>query len=84
MKSNPRNNLIYGKHRCGKVRNARGIISAGHRGGGHKCLYRKIDSCLLKSRGDVNFELSWMLEVVTPALVSTTSVYFDMSKMLES
>lgn len=43
MKSNPRNNLIYGQHRCGKGRNARGIITAGHRGGGHKRLYRKID-----------------------------------------
>ena len=42
MKSNPRNNLIYGQHRCGKGRNARGIITAGHRGGGHKRLYRKI------------------------------------------
>ncbi|XP_059664194.1 large ribosomal subunit protein uL2cy-like [Cornus florida] len=30
-------------HRCGKGRNARGIITAGHRGGGHKRLYRKID-----------------------------------------
>ncbi|KAI9088206.1 hypothetical protein K1719_029927 [Acacia pycnantha] len=37
-----RNNLIYGQHRC-KGRNARGIITAGHRGGGHKRLYRKID-----------------------------------------
>nr|BDI13130.1 hypothetical protein [Nanhaia fordii] len=43
VKSNPRNHLIYGKHRCGKGRNARGIITAGHRGGGHKRLYRKID-----------------------------------------
>nr|QGZ10270.1 ribosomal protein L2 [Ageratum conyzoides] len=43
MKSNPRNNLIYGQHHCGKGRNARGIITAGHRGGGHKRLYRKID-----------------------------------------
>nr|YP_009424823.1 ribosomal protein L2 [Oberonia japonica]YP_009424835.1 ribosomal protein L2 [Oberonia japonica]ASU93352.1 ribosomal protein L2 [Oberonia japonica]ASU93364.1 ribosomal protein L2 [Oberonia japonica] len=43
LKSNPRNNLIYGQHRCGKGRNARGIITAGHRGGGHKRLYRKID-----------------------------------------
>ncbi len=42
-KSNPRNNLIYGQHHCGKGRNARGIITAGHRGGGHKRLYRKID-----------------------------------------
>nr|YP_009450067.1 ribosomal protein L2 [Burmannia cryptopetala]ANK36264.1 ribosomal protein L2 [Burmannia cryptopetala] len=40
---NPRNNLIHGKHRCCKGRNARGIITAGHRGGGHKRLYRKID-----------------------------------------
>nr|UXR13870.1 ribosomal protein L2 [Asarum sieboldii] len=43
VKSNPRNNLIYGQRRCGKGRNARGIITAGHRGGGHKRLYRKID-----------------------------------------
>lgn len=42
-KSNPRKNLIYGQHRCGKGRNDRGIITAGHRGGGHKRLYRKID-----------------------------------------
>nr|YP_010392257.1 ribosomal protein L2 [Cyclocodon axillaris]YP_010392283.1 ribosomal protein L2 [Cyclocodon axillaris]UPX07866.1 ribosomal protein L2 [Cyclocodon axillaris]UPX07892.1 ribosomal protein L2 [Cyclocodon axillaris] len=43
VKSNPRKNLIYGQHLCGKGRNARGIITAGHRGGGHKRLYRKID-----------------------------------------
>ena len=43
MKSNPRNKLIHGRHRCGKGRNARGIITARHRGGGHKRLYRKID-----------------------------------------
>ena len=43
VKSNTRNNLIYGQHRCGKGRNARGIITAGHRGGGHKRLYRQID-----------------------------------------
>lgn len=42
-KSNPRKNLIYGQHHCGKGRNDRGIITAGHRGGGHKRLYRKID-----------------------------------------
>nr|YP_009115971.1 ribosomal protein L2 [Campanula takesimana]YP_009338027.1 ribosomal protein L2 [Campanula punctata]AJD00818.1 ribosomal protein L2 [Campanula takesimana]AMR73985.1 ribosomal protein L2 [Campanula punctata]QOL12359.1 ribosomal protein L2 [Campanula takesimana] len=39
----PRTNLIYGPHLCGKGRNARGIITAGHRGGGHKRLYRPID-----------------------------------------
>nr|QWX87909.1 ribosomal protein L2 [Phyllolobium chinense] len=43
VKSNSRNHLISGKHRCGKGRNARGVITAGHRGGGHKRLYRKID-----------------------------------------
>nr|AJS14460.1 ribosomal protein L2 [Ruellia breedlovei] len=43
VKSNPRKNLIYGQHHCGKGRNARGIITARHRGGGHKRLYRKID-----------------------------------------
>nr|YP_009365395.1 ribosomal protein L2 [Illicium floridanum]YP_009365785.1 ribosomal protein L2 [Illicium verum]YP_009366964.1 ribosomal protein L2 [Illicium anisatum]YP_010388542.1 ribosomal protein L2 [Illicium difengpi]YP_010397444.1 ribosomal protein L2 [Illicium simonsii]YP_010430573.1 ribosomal protein L2 [Illicium micranthum]YP_010430652.1 ribosomal protein L2 [Illicium tsaii]YP_010430731.1 ribosomal protein L2 [Illicium burmanicum]YP_010430810.1 ribosomal protein L2 [Illicium majus]YP_010430889.1 len=35
--------LIYGQHHCGKGRNARGVITAGHRGGGHKRLYRKIN-----------------------------------------
>ncbi|BAT10282.1 Os10g0214132 [Oryza sativa Japonica Group] len=35
--------LIHGRHRCGKGRNSRGIITARHRGGGHKRLYRKID-----------------------------------------
>nr|AKZ23483.1 ribosomal protein L2 [Campanula rotundifolia] len=39
----PRKNLIYGPHLWGKGRNVRGIITAGHRGGGHKRLYRKID-----------------------------------------
>ncbi|KAG8489457.1 hypothetical protein CXB51_017816 [Gossypium anomalum] len=43
VKSNPRNNLIYGQHHCGKGRNAREIITARHRGGGHKRLYRKIN-----------------------------------------
>ncbi|CAI8590607.1 unnamed protein product [Vicia faba] len=43
VKSNSRNRLISGQHHCGKGRNARGIITAGHRGGGHKRLYRKID-----------------------------------------
>ncbi|PIN01028.1 Mitochondrial/chloroplast ribosomal protein L2 [Handroanthus impetiginosus] len=42
VKSNPRNNLIYGQHHCGKGRNARGIITARHRGGGHKRPYRRI------------------------------------------
>nr|ASN79072.1 ribosomal protein L2 [Pterospora andromedea] len=42
-KYNPRNNLIDGQYHCDKGRNARGIITAGHRGGGHKHLYRKID-----------------------------------------
>nr|YP_009747742.1 ribosomal protein L2 [Lecanorchis japonica]QII89422.1 ribosomal protein L2 [Lecanorchis japonica] len=43
VKYNPRKNLIFGQHRCGKGRNTRGIITVGHRGGGHKRLYRKID-----------------------------------------
>lgn len=42
-KSNPQKNLTYGQHHCGKGRNARGIITARHRGGGHKRLYRQID-----------------------------------------
>nr|AUN45100.1 ribosomal protein L2 [Cassytha filiformis] len=43
VKFNLRNNLIYGQRHCGKGRNSRGIITARHRGGGHKRLYRKID-----------------------------------------
>ncbi|KAF7042863.1 hypothetical protein CFC21_052351 [Triticum aestivum] len=43
VKSNPRNNLIHGRHHCGNGRNSRGIITARHRGGGHKRLYHKID-----------------------------------------
>ncbi|MCL7044256.1 hypothetical protein MKW94_011086 [Papaver nudicaule] len=33
VKSNSRNNLISGQRHCGKGRNARGIITARHRGG---------------------------------------------------
>jgi hypothetical protein len=36
VKYNPRNNLIYGQHHCGKGRNSREIIIARHRRGGHK------------------------------------------------
>nr|YP_010760056.1 ribosomal protein L2 [Cuscuta corymbosa var. stylosa]WEY29951.1 ribosomal protein L2 [Cuscuta corymbosa var. stylosa] len=36
-------NLISGKRHCGKGRNARGIITIRHRGGGHKRLYRKVN-----------------------------------------
>lgn len=42
-KTSSRNRLIYGQHHCSTGRNARGIITAKHRGGGHKRLYRKID-----------------------------------------
>nr|YP_010006733.1 ribosomal protein L2 [Passiflora cerradensis]QNR05500.1 ribosomal protein L2 [Passiflora cerradensis] len=54
VKSNTRNtrkNLMYGQHRCGKGRNARGIITARHRGGGHKRLYRQID--FLRNEKDI-------------------------------
>ncbi|KAK7840339.1 50s ribosomal protein l2 [Quercus suber] len=43
VKSNPQNNLIYRQHHCSKGHNSRGIIVVGHREGGHKRLYRKID-----------------------------------------
>ncbi|KAG4151942.1 hypothetical protein ERO13_D04G093064v2 [Gossypium hirsutum] len=43
VKFNPQNNLIYGQHRCVKGHNAKGIITARHRGGGHKHLYHNID-----------------------------------------
>ncbi|KAH1228211.1 50S ribosomal protein L2-B, chloroplastic [Glycine max] len=35
--------MVKGWHSDGKGRNAKGIITVGHRGGGHKRLYRKID-----------------------------------------
>ena len=35
VKSNSRNNLIYRQHHCGKGRNTKGIITAGHRRGGY-------------------------------------------------
>nr|AET48208.1 ribosomal protein L2 [Pinus heldreichii] len=39
----PQKKLTSGQHHCGKGRNGRGIITARHRGGGHKRLYRQID-----------------------------------------
>nr|YP_009294812.1 ribosomal protein L2 [Cytinus hypocistis]AMR36141.1 ribosomal protein L2 [Cytinus hypocistis] len=42
-KLNLRNNLIYGQRHRSNGRNASGIITTRHRGGGHKKLYRKID-----------------------------------------
>nr|UZC36996.1 ribosomal protein L2 [Pteridophyllum racemosum] len=42
-KSNSRTHLVSGQHHCSQGRNARGIITSKHRGGGHKRLYRKID-----------------------------------------
>ncbi|EYU33950.1 hypothetical protein MIMGU_mgv1a025173mg [Erythranthe guttata] len=38
-----RNGTVDSQHHCGKGRTARGIITASHREGGHKHLYRKID-----------------------------------------
>nr|WJE89115.1 ribosomal protein L2 [Sarcophyte sanguinea] len=38
-----KSNLISGQHHYNKGRNARGIITLRHRGGGYKHLYRKID-----------------------------------------
>lgn len=35
--------MIYGQHHYGKGRNVREIITAGHRGGGHKHLCHKIN-----------------------------------------
>nr|YP_009158558.1 ribosomal protein L2 [Lepidozamia peroffskyana]AFR59430.1 ribosomal protein L2 [Lepidozamia peroffskyana]BAR93764.1 ribosomal protein L2 [Lepidozamia peroffskyana] len=43
VRPNPRKRLTSGQHHCGKGRNSRGIITARHRGGGHKRLYRQID-----------------------------------------
>jgi large subunit ribosomal protein L2 len=42
VKYNPRKNLIYRQHHCGKCRNSKRIITTGHRGRGHKRLYRNI------------------------------------------
>ncbi|KAJ8429226.1 hypothetical protein Cgig2_009382 [Carnegiea gigantea] len=38
-----RKGAVDNQRHCGKGRNARGIIIARHRGGGHELLYRKID-----------------------------------------
>nr|YP_009113528.1 ribosomal protein L2 [Bowenia serrulata]AFR13704.1 ribosomal protein L2 [Bowenia serrulata]BAL03679.1 ribosomal protein L2 [Bowenia serrulata] len=43
VRPNPQKKLTSGQHHCGKGRNSRGIITARHRGGGHKRLYRQID-----------------------------------------
>nr|YP_009113812.1 ribosomal protein L2 [Stangeria eriopus]AFR45458.1 ribosomal protein L2 [Stangeria eriopus]BAR93419.1 ribosomal protein L2 [Stangeria eriopus] len=43
VRPNPQKRLTSGQHHCGKGRNNRGIITARHRGGGHKRLYRQID-----------------------------------------
>nr|QYB21582.1 ribosomal protein L2 [Halocarpus bidwillii] len=43
VQSHPQKKLTSGRHRCGKGRNDRGIITTRHRGGGHKRLYRQID-----------------------------------------
>lgn len=50
VKFNPQNHLIYGQHHCGKDCNARGIITLGYRGGGHKHLYCQIDRTVVKIR----------------------------------
>nr|YP_010471659.1 ribosomal protein L2 [Didymoplexis pallens]UVG41016.1 ribosomal protein L2 [Didymoplexis pallens] len=43
LKANSRKGLISGRHHCREGRNSRGIITARHRGGGHKRTYRQID-----------------------------------------
>ncbi|GMN52947.1 hypothetical protein TIFTF001_022086 [Ficus carica] len=44
VKSNPRNNLIYGQHHCGKSRNTKGIITAGHSGGATRTFLRRTET----------------------------------------
>ncbi|KAG5606025.1 hypothetical protein H5410_027517 [Solanum commersonii] len=72
VKSNPRNNLIYGQRRCGKGRNARGIITARHRG--HKRLYRKIDFRRNEKR--------YMRAIIGDTIVSGTEVPIKMGNAL--
>nr|QYB22023.1 ribosomal protein L2 [Pherosphaera fitzgeraldii]BBF91037.1 ribosomal protein L2 [Pherosphaera fitzgeraldii] len=50
--SHPQKKLTSGRHRCGKGRNDRGIITTRHRGGGHKRLYRQID--FRRSKKDIS------------------------------
>nr|YP_009827183.1 ribosomal protein L2 [Podocarpus neriifolius]YP_010355093.1 ribosomal protein L2 [Podocarpus macrophyllus]YP_010378681.1 ribosomal protein L2 [Podocarpus longifoliolatus]WEF49899.1 ribosomal protein L2 [Podocarpus macrophyllus var. maki]QIU83717.1 ribosomal protein L2 [Podocarpus neriifolius]QYJ09327.1 ribosomal protein L2 [Podocarpus longifoliolatus]UOK15652.1 ribosomal protein L2 [Podocarpus macrophyllus]WDR39293.1 ribosomal protein L2 [Podocarpus macrophyllus] len=50
--SHPQKKLTSGRHRCGKGRNNRGIITTRHRGGGHKRLYRQID--FRRSKKDIS------------------------------
>jgi large subunit ribosomal protein L2 len=43
VKLDPQKKLTSRQHHYGKGRNGRGIITARHRGGGHKRLYHQID-----------------------------------------
>ncbi|PUZ46315.1 hypothetical protein GQ55_7G056900 [Panicum hallii var. hallii] len=90
VKSNPRNKLIHGQHCCGKGRNARGIITARHRGGGHKRLYRKIDfrwnqkdiSGRIYRDGEKKYILHPRGAIIGDTIVSGTKVPISMGNAL--
>ncbi|PNT63672.1 hypothetical protein BRADI_4g19732v3, partial [Brachypodium distachyon] len=88
VKSNPRNNLIHGRHRCGKGRNSRGIITARHRGGGHKRLYqydpnRNAYICLIHyGDGEKRYILHPRGAIIGDTIVSGTKVPISMGNAL--
>ncbi|XP_035830752.1 50S ribosomal protein L2, chloroplastic-like [Helianthus annuus] len=92
VKSNPRNNLIYGQHQCGKGRDAKGIITTGHRGGGHKYgriitieydLNQKAYICLIHYRdGEKRYILHLKGAIIGDTIVSGTEVPINMGNTL--
>ncbi|RZC83511.1 hypothetical protein C5167_046293 [Papaver somniferum] len=89
VKSNSQNNLISGQQRnCGKGRNARGIITARHRGGGHKRLYqydpnRNAYICLIHcGDGEKRYILHPRGSIIGDTIVSGTEVPISMGNAL--
>ncbi|KAL2924275.1 50S ribosomal protein L2 chloroplastic [Bienertia sinuspersici] len=73
----PRAHAMGPQRHCGKGRNARGIIIARHRGGGHKRLYRKMIFDRMKK--------TYMVEsgaIIGDTIVSGTEVPIKMGNAL--
>ncbi|KAK8292410.1 hypothetical protein V6Z11_D06G120700 [Gossypium hirsutum] len=92
-----RNGAVDSQHRCGKGRNARGIITARHRGGGHKRLYhiygriitieygpnRNAYICLIHYRdGEKRYILHPSGAIIGDTIVSGTGVPIKMGNAL--
>ncbi|TYG64708.1 hypothetical protein ES288_D06G129400v1, partial [Gossypium darwinii] len=83
-----RNGAVDSQHRCGKGRNARGIITARHRGGGHKRLYqygpnRNAYICLTHYKdGEKKYILHPSGAIIRDTIVSGTGVPIKMGNAL--